>query len=147
MVRTFGFILALPASAGCVAERPRTVSFEGSTYRLVTGKPLRAAFVGNKIRYPDPHGTGEIVVSATRCDGFYPDGAYLSCGDRVPRVTGTFKVHKDRICIAVFRRTFCYQLYRNPAGRYLLGHPGEQPEFEPVSFVPAADESVAPRMY
>ena len=147
MVRTPCIVLAL-ALAGCVAaQRSPSVSYEGAAYHLVTGKRLNTAFVGKKIRYPDPYRMGDIIlISSARCDGFYPDGRYLSCGDRVPRREGTFEIYSDRVCVIVGGSSRCYQLYRSRTGLYLLGHPREQPSFEPISFVPAADDTVAPRM-
>jgi hypothetical protein len=146
MTRTFCILMALAGSAGCVsAGGPRTVDYEGTSWRLVTGQQLRIAFVGNKIRYPDPQREGDIVlVSSTRCDAFFPDGRYVTCGDRVSRPTGTYEVRNDRICARMTRRLRCWQLFQSDTGRYLLGHPGEQPSVEPVSLVPVADSSAPP---
>ena len=134
--------------AGCTpVDRSGKIIFEGQPYRLVTGKHLRAAIVGQKIRYPDPYRMGEIVLtSSIRCDGFYPDGSYLTCGDRVPRRWGKYTVSNDRVCITLGGPSRCYQLYQNRTGHYLLGHPGELPPVERIGLVPAADDTVAPSM-
>lgn len=140
-------ILAVAATAPDAPIAPRTVMFDGARYRLVTGNRLRAAFVGKKIRYRDPHREGQIVLtSSIRCDGFYPDGRYVSCGDRVPRPMGRYEIRGDRVCVTISGPWRCYTLYRSAAGADLLGHPGEEPAFEPIAFVLAADETVAPGM-
>ena len=110
---------------------------------------MRAAFAGHKIRYPDPYNLGGGIISTVpRCDGFYADGRYVSCGDRVPVIHGTYRVSQDALCIVrAWGKERCYKLYRSEHRDYLLAHPGEKPALEPISLVPAADEVVAPRMF
>ena len=148
-MRTVLLLLTVVLFGGCVTAGPHRMVVKGQTFRLVTGEKLRAAFVGQKIRYPDPYGLGSGVISSTpKCDGFYTDGRYLSCGDRVPFIHGTYRVTHDSVCIDKgWGKERCYQLYRSKSGEYLLGHRGEQPALEPIRFVPAADDTVAPRMF
>ena len=148
-MRTITLLLTVVLCGGCVSAGSQQVLVEGRTFRLVTGEKLRAAFSGQKIRYPHPYDLGGgVISSAPKCDGFYPDGRYLSCGDRVPVIHGTYRVTQDSVCIDKgWGKERCYQLYRSRAGDYLLGHPGEQPALEPIRLVPAADDTVAPRMF
>ena len=148
-MRTISLLLTVALCGGCVTAGAQRVVVEGQTFRLVTGDKLRAAFAGQKIRYSDPYELGGGVISSVpKCDGFYTDGRYLSCGDRVPVIHGTYRVTKDSVCIDKgWGKERCYQLYRSKAGDYLLGHPGERPALESIRLVPAADDTVAPRMF
>ena len=148
-MRTILLLLIVISCGGCVTAGSQNVVVEGHTYRLVTGDGLRTAFAGQKIRYPNPHGRGGgIISSVPRCDGFYPDGRYVSCGDRIPVIRGTYRVSRDSVCVyRGWGKERCYQLYRSKAGDYLLGHPGEQTALERIHLVPAGDDTVAPRMF
>ena len=148
-MRPIAFLVTMILLGGCVCIGSQKVIFRGQTFGLVTGERLRAAFAGQKIRYSDPYDLGGGVISSVpKCDGFYTDGRYVSCGDRVPVIHGTYRVSQDALCIEKgWGKERCYQLYRSKAGDYLLGHPGEQPALEPINLVPAADDSVAPRMF
>lgn len=148
-MRTIILLITVVLCDGCVTAGSQKVIVEGHTFRLVTGEKLRAALAGQKIRYPDPYRYGpEILSSVPKCDGFYPDGRYLSCGDRVPVIHGTYRITQDSVCTDLgWGKERCYHLYRSKAGDYLLGHPGEQPALEPIRLVPAADDTVAPRMF
>src|ERR1700740_3051193 len=99
-MRPIVIFLSVVLLGGCVTPGSDNVVVKGEKFRLVTGEQLRTVFVGQKIRYPDPYRYGpQITSSVPKCDGFYPDGRYLSCGDRVPVVHGTYRVLRDSVCV------------------------------------------------
>jgi hypothetical protein len=148
MLRAAFFTGCFAALVGCASLNDGSVTtFDGASYRQVRGEALRTAFVGNKIRYPDPQRMGEIVLtSAARCDAFFPDGRYVTCGDRAPIIHGTYAVQDDRVCATVLERARCWQLFRGRSGEYLLSQLAEHPIFERIDFVSVNDRT-APPMY
>ena len=131
--------------AACATTESNQVRLGHITYALVTGAELRSSFVGKKIRYLEPQIINDIVIiSSPRCDAFYPDGQYVTCGDRHPRPTGTYEMQEDRVCIDSGSRAMCIKLFRSQGGKYLLRDPRYGAALKPVSFVPISDETVPP---
>ena len=145
MVRApLGIFLVLLAPA-CATPSQQQFLLGDTTYSLVTGSELRSAIVGRKVRYPDPQKMGSIVfANSIRCDAFLPNGRYVTCGHRFTRPEGTYEIQNDRICIELYSRTHCLELYRSDDGDRLLRQASEGALPEPIDLVAISDKSVQP---
>ena len=121
IVRARVWIFLTFVASGCTTTGSKQILFNNTTYSLVSGSELRSSFVDKKVRYPDPRRLGDIVLSnSIRCDAFYQNGRYVTCGHRITRPTGTYEVQKNRVCIDLYSRIRCVELYRSQGGDYLL---------------------------
>ena len=99
-------------------ENASTLTFEGARYEKVAGEELRSTILGHFLLYrPSPE-----IITSPRCDRFHDDGrTYEACGDRVPRIPGTFEIRRDRVCARTFGGTErCRLLFRSEGHRYVV---------------------------
>ncbi len=112
------------------AEAPASATFDGKIYTQLIGEGLREAVEGKRVRYPQL--SGDIVVSNEPCDIFGWAGHYVTCGDRVPRIYGTYLFFHDRVCATVGGAERCWKFYRDGKGEYLIGRTPDPVLLQPI---------------
>jgi hypothetical protein len=86
-------------------------------YRRLTGNALARAVTGRLFTFPQPEG----VISSPRCHRFYADGnLYEECADRVPFLSGSYRLSRDSVCATGGPEASCWALFVGRRGDYRL---------------------------
>jgi hypothetical protein len=116
-MRTLSFLIAAMALGACaMTAGQHSMHYQGSDYRLLTGKKLEQLVVGSTFDYPP----GEIAILGGNWERFEPGGLYVRPSDRIPFFKSSYFLNADQLCVRWSNSTIgCRRLYANERGQYL----------------------------